>query len=482
MVVLLYKRNAQPDDHLLALLEQSLRDAGHPVFVDRHLKIGVEWAKAIEQTIRTADALVVLLSESAWKSEMLEYEIETATDQFRKTGKPKILPILIGADTKLEGAVAAQVGEFQFAVWKGPEDDEPIVAEVLAALEDSAPIPKKVVPIEPAGGAVSASSPFYTWRETDAEFDAALRNNESIVLVKGPRQIGKTSLIGRGALLVEELGWRQASTDFQTLSASQFFYEDQFARLLAAMLARQTGFKYDFAGEWLEVFGPSVNLDNFLRALLEDSEKPFVWFLDEADRVFSAPFSGDFFGLVRSWHNARARDPKGPWSRFTVVIGYATEARLFIRDLNQSPFNVGRQISLRNFTVEQTMDLNEKYGKPVERRSDIEALQFLLDGQPFLTRRALEVLASKKLTFGALLETADQDDGPFGDHLKRMLIAVSHVPSVLAAVRSSLAMLPPAEADGVERLIAAGVLKETPGQGVDLACDLYARYLARHVR
>jgi hypothetical protein len=478
MVVLLYKRHAQPDDHLLELLETVLPSYGYPVFVDRHLKIGVEWAKTIEQNIRSADAVVAILSDAAANSEMLEYEIETAADQFRRTGKPKILPIRVGTAERVEGALAPHINELQFACWSGPEDDERIVEELLAALKETQEAAPLI--IEPTGGAVPPNSRFYTWRATDDEFDAAVRNNESIILVKGPRQIGKTSLIGRGVGLVETLGWRCATTDFQTLSSSQFFYEDQFARLLAAMIARQLNVKYDFAGEWLDVFGPTVNLDNFLRTVLESSETPLVWFLDEADRVFAAPFASDFFGLVRSWHNARARDPKGPWNRFTVVIGYATEARLFIRDLNQSPFNVGRQIALKSFTVEQTLDLNERYGKPIQRRSDIEALQFLLDGQPFLTRRALELLATGKLDFSTLMETADRDDGPFGDHLKRMLIAVSHAPQVLAAVRSSLAMLPPTEADGVERLLAAGVLKETP-DGVDLACDLYARYLSRHI-
>jgi hypothetical protein len=247
------------------------------------------------------------------------------------------------------------------------------------------------------------------------------------------------------------------------------------------MLARQTGFYYDFEHEWLDVFGPSINLDNFMRAFLEDRDEPLVWFMDEADRIFVTPFSNDFFGVVRSWHNARARDPKGPWSRFTVVIAYATEARLFIRDLNQSPFNVGRHIGLQNFRIDQAADLNERYGKPIERRSDLEALQFLISGQPFLTRRSLELLATKKMSFSTLMDVADRDDGPFADHLRRILISVSHNPAVLSVVRSSLSMKTPTNADGIERLLAAGVLRETSYGGVDLVCDLYTRYLARHI-
>ena len=45
-----------------------------------------------------------------------------------------------------------------------------------------------------------------------------------------------------------------------------------------------------------------------------------VWFMDEVDKLFAAPFASDFFGLVRSWHNARSTEADGPWRKLTVVI------------------------------------------------------------------------------------------------------------------------------------------------------------------
>ena len=61
-VAILYKRDAQPDEHVLNLLEAELRAQGHAVFIDRHLTVGVEWAKEIERQVRTADAVIPLLS------------------------------------------------------------------------------------------------------------------------------------------------------------------------------------------------------------------------------------------------------------------------------------------------------------------------------------------------------------------------------------------------------------------------------------
>src|SRR5262249_8275498 len=71
-VALLYKRHAQPDEHLLKLLETQLTAQGFSVFVDRHLAIGVEWAKEIERQVRSADAVIPLLSLASIPSEMLQ--------------------------------------------------------------------------------------------------------------------------------------------------------------------------------------------------------------------------------------------------------------------------------------------------------------------------------------------------------------------------------------------------------------------------
>ena len=59
-VALLYKRHAQPDEDVLKLLETQLKAAGYEVFIDRHLAIGMEWAKEIEQQIRCSDAIIPL--------------------------------------------------------------------------------------------------------------------------------------------------------------------------------------------------------------------------------------------------------------------------------------------------------------------------------------------------------------------------------------------------------------------------------------
>ncbi|MHB8636711.1 MAG: AAA-like domain-containing protein [Fimbriimonadaceae bacterium] len=479
-VVILYRRKTQPDDLVLSLIESSLGTLGHELFVDRHLKIGVDWAKAIEEKIRAADVVVAILSDAASGSEMLEYELETAFDENKKRGKPYLLPVRVGTDKVVEGPIGGYVNGLNFTVWHGPMDDQRVIAELVSAMTDP-PKPKgEERQFEPVGGAVAPDSPFYVERAGDAEFSKALRASESILLVKGPRQVGKTSMIGRGTKLVRQLGWRFATTDFQKLSSSHLASEDAFYRLLAATIARQLNFSYDFSTEWLDVFGANMNMDNFVRSVIEASDSPLVWFMDEADKLFGISFASDFFGLVRSWHNSRATEPGGPWARFTVVIGYATEAHLFIQDLNQSPFNVGRQVPLSNFSLEQSADLNGRYGAPLSG-DQVRQLWEIIGGQPFLTRRALDLLGRGAMDFPTLLASAARDEGPFGDHLKRILISVSQMPMVLEALRASITSPEFQESEGVHRLIAAGVAHQTAGNKVVLMCELYRQYLSTHL-
>lgn len=108
----------------------------------------------------------------------------------------------------------------------------------------------------------------------------ALSDQESIILIKGPRQIGKTSLQAQGVQKVKALGWRHALTDFQKLNSAQMASDDIFYKLLSATLARQFKFKYDFGSEWLDLFRPNLNMENFLRELLDAADEPLVWFIE----------------------------------------------------------------------------------------------------------------------------------------------------------------------------------------------------------
>ena len=127
-----------------------------------------------------------------------------------------------------------------YTLWQGPEDDERLVEEITRSLQRPAGQAPRGPPaqLEPVGGAVPLDSTFYIVRSTDEEFRAAIGRRDSIVLVKGARQVGKTSLLARGLQQARAgapghpgSGPRPATvalTHFQVFNAAQLETVDRF--------------------------------------------------------------------------------------------------------------------------------------------------------------------------------------------------------------------------------------------------------------
>ncbi len=172
------------------------------------------------------------------------------------------------------------------------------------------------LPIEPAGGAVPVQLPYYIEREGDAEFHAALARSDSILVIWGARQVGKTSLMARGLHRARQAGMRVVVTDFQKINAEQLVSANTLYLALAESLAIQLDLDVLPGEDWNLAFGPNMNLERYLRRrALRAFPEPLVWCLDEVDRLFTCSFGQEVFGLFRSWHNERALDPACPWSR-----------------------------------------------------------------------------------------------------------------------------------------------------------------------
>jgi hypothetical protein len=483
-IVLLYKRGAADDERLLGVIEAGLKASGDDIFIDRHLQIGVVWAQEIERRILDADAVVPVISRNSSRSEMLEYELQIAHQAgASQGGRPRILPVRVGFRDPLPDQIGSILNARQYAFWRSPADDEVVVAELVTALHAK---DEPVIPIkhESVGGAVPLDSKFYVVRPTDEAFLSAIADRDSIVLIKGGRQMGKTSLLARGLQQARESGSRVVLTDFQTLSGSILTSADSLFLALAEAIVDQLDMDADPRSAWNPDLGANTNFERFMRRqVLADIDRPMLWGLDEVDRLFppACSFGTEVFGLFRSWHNRRSLDPAGPWSRLTLAIAYATEAHLFITDLNQSPFNVGTRLTLDDFTVAQIADLNARYGRPLADPDGVARLHALLGGQPYLVRRALDELSRRRLDLEALESEAANEDGPFGDHLRRILVTITQDDDLIDSSRQLLRGQKITNSETFYRMRSAGVILGGSPSEARFRCRLYEVYLAGHL-
>jgi class 3 adenylate cyclase len=484
-IVLLYKRNASPDEEVLRFLEPRLTAAGYRVFVDRNLKPGVEWAQEIERQVRSADAVIPLLSAASVTSEMLQFEVQIAHEAAQtQKGRPRLLPVRVAFHAPLEDLLNAILGPIQAATWETPADNEAVLTSLQEALRH--PSEPTMTPararLEPVGGAVALDSPLWVVRSSEEDLRSAIARGDSIILLKGARQMGKTSLLARGLQQAREAGAKVFQTDFQMLSAANLESPDILYRALADDIADQLDLETYPDDVWDPRRGANVNLQRYLRReVLGSIQTHVVWAMDEVDRLFVCDFASEVFGLFRSWHNARSLDPSGPWSRLTLAIAYATEHHLFISDPNQSPFNVGTHIPLEDFTMEQVTDLNARHGMPLQDESEVTRFCRLVGGQPFLVRRGLLEMATHGLDIAALEATAARDEGIFGDHLRRMLVLLVRDRDLCDVVRGVLRGRPCPTPESFYRLRSAGLMAGDSAQNVWPRCQLYATYLEHHL-
>ncbi len=336
------------------------------------------------------------------------------------------------------------------------------------------------IELEMVGGAIPLDSKFYIERPIDRQFYDVVKRRDSIVLLKGARQVGKTSLLARGIQQAREAGMLVLITDFQRLISEQLQSLETLFIALADMIADQLNLEVYIQDKWRDKSPPNVNFDSyFRREVLGKTQQQVLWALDEADRLFTCDFSNEFFALFRTWHNDRALNHNSPCVRLTLAISYATETYLFIKDPNQSPFNVGTKLLLEDFTLAQVSELNQRYGAPLAEQ-DLAEFHLFLGGQPYLTRSALNEIVSHQLSLAQFKALAIAEDGALGDHLRRLLLLLRD-PELADTVRDVLQGKACRDDDRFSLLRRVGLLKGSCRQDAQLRCQVYALYLRNHL-
>ncbi len=359
------------------------------------------------------------------------------------------------------------------------------MTELYGRIPRTAPIFVPEVPedfrrIEPVGGAMPLDSRLYIRREEDALFHAGVARYDGIICIKGPRQGGKSSLLARGLEQARQAGAAVVVTDFQTIEPAGKETLDTFYLTLANNIADQLEVNQSPADNWSPQLSPGTNFERFLRKVaFAQIAAPIVWAIDEADAIFDCDYRSSVFGLFRSWYNARVLNANSPWSRFSLVLVYSTEAHLFITNLNQSPFNVGTRITVQDFTLEQVAELNERYGSPVTSDDDLRELFAWIGGHPFLTRLCLYEMTAFSRTLSELWLAAHRDDTGFGEHLDRIRVGITGDAALTTSIRQVLRGELPISPETYLRLRAGGILSGGSCRDAHFRCTLYREYLGR---
>jgi len=242
-------------------------------------------------------------------------------------------------------------------------------------------------------GGTLVKDALYVERSADEEATAILRSGE-LCLILGSRQTGKSSLALRSARHLAAAGRRCAYLNLNgiggdNVTPSEWFYD------LAAMLASQLRLTHDWEPWWQQQAEAPVNVwSRFLRerVLTKEDDAVTILFIDETDDLPSrGSWSDDFFASIRAAYNDRAEDSRLQRLVF-CLIGSRPPAWL-IRDLVRTPFNIGRTVLLRDFTLEEMRCfLPAIHDVCADPESVILETARWTSGQPYMTARILVLL------------------------------------------------------------------------------------------
>lgn len=497
-----YKRDVAPDEPVALQILQALSPQ-HQVFIDQNSSVDTSWAEQIEAEIRQADFLIVLLSEYSSHSEIIETEIRMAHNFARvQSGHPAILPVRLAYRQPFQYPLSAYLNHINWAYWSDDQDTPQLIEELkqaifsrdlsiskqakidLLPLNEPSDLPRPFASAQPGAleipeGTMKVKSAFYLERQADTIALKTIVQEGVTISIKGPRQVGKSSLLNRIIKAARDESKRVLFLDFQLLGKADLSSDEVFLRRFCSWVSEDLEMEDRVDEYWQKNISQIQRCTRYMnRYILKELASPLVLAMDEVDKVFDTPFRNDFFGMLRNWHNSRAMNDI--WNNLDFVLVTSTEPYQLINDLNQSPFNVGQVIELEDFMFEQVADLNRRHGSPFNT-SDEMKLMALLNGHPYLVRKALYLVASEQITTTELFNDASNTNGPFGDHLRRLLSLLHDRQELKQALLQVISQNTSENQQIFWQLRGAGLVRSS-GQAVIPRCQLYADYFREHLR
>lgn len=262
----------------------------------------------------------------------------------------------------------------------------------------------------------------------------------ALIRIRAPKKMGKTSLMNQILAQAEAGGCRKVYLNLGAAEGAMFATLDKFLRWFCANISRELAMKPSLDDYWdEELFGSLVSCKTYFQSyILEQLDSPLVLGLDNVDRIFEHPeIACDFLPMLRYWHEEA--NNLEVWQNLRLIIANSTEVYVKL-DANQSPFNVGRQVKLPGFNLEQVRALAQYCG--LDWKEDTEKQEFaaklidLVGGHPYLVRLALDALAADNLSQEQLLREAPTQGGIYGAHLRQHWDALHSAPELAAAMKA----------------------------------------------
>lgn len=330
-------------------------------------------------------------------------------------------------------------------------------------------------------GPVELDSPFYVQRPPiESDCYKEIVKPGALIRIRGPRQMGKTSLLNRIMAYAAQQNYRTVRINLRNAEKTVFANLNKFLRWLCLNASRQLNLEPNLDKYWDEEIGSKVSCTGYFQShLLEQLETNLVISLDEIDVIFSyLDIAEDFLALLREWHEEATIQES--WQKLRSIVSHSTEAYIPL-NIHQSPFNVGLPIKLPPFDRQQVQTLAQLHGLnwTVE---NTQRLMAMVSGHPYLIRLALYHLARKDVTLQQLLQDAPTCAGIYSDRLRHCLGNLKQQPELASTLKQVMTAPNPVQLESIAayQLDSMGLVCLN-GNQVTPSCELYRQYFSTNL-
>jgi hypothetical protein len=182
-----------------------------------------------------------------------------------------------------------------------------------------------------------------------------------LMRIKSPEKMGKSLMMSRVIEYVRQNGYRTAIIDLREANQETFKDINKFLQWLCAYVSDQLDVDQDPKENWKKYLGANPNCTKFFeKHFLSITDQPLVIAFDNFDCIFDhSNIETDFCSLLRGWFE-KVNTSK-VWGNLRQVIVYSQESYA-IKDVNQSPFNVGLSVELGELNSAELLPLANAYG------------------------------------------------------------------------------------------------------------------------
>ncbi|MBP0022081.1 MAG: AAA-like domain-containing protein [Cyanobacteria bacterium SBLK] len=267
--------------------------------------------------------------------------------------------------------------------------------------------------------------------QIEQPFYQALSRGGCLVRIKAPWQMGKTALMAKGLNYRRSRGDRVVRLSFRLAEALDFASLESFLLWFCTSVTEILAKENKIETHWQSKLGNNkVKCMTYFEKYLLSEETPLVIALDDVDRIFPyAKIAGEFLGILRTLHE-QAKTRK-IWQKLGLLI---VHTELYEQlEINQSPFNVGTQITIPEFTPQEVFNLAQLHGLDWQEDS-VKILMELVGGHPYLVQQSFAYLAHGERDLKTLQENAIAESGIYSSHLRRYRRYLQQLPQEIFAV------------------------------------------------